>query len=1412
MRASLLVGCLCLFAGFAGVGGVVGGALAAPRPPSEVAAGVLARIAEVGRPGEVLGVVTDRPLYRSGETVWFRTWRLVGAGRVMGAEGGEGQGPGAGAGSGVLVARLVDGEGQVVVESRFAEVDGAGIGQLDLTGRAGGAYTLEVVAGRAVGQRPLVVDDGKPPALKMRLRFLRPSHAPGDRVVAAVEVLERDGSAVVGTVVAGQVLLDGAAGPRVEGTTDEAGQVTLRFRLPAAAVESARLMVQVSVDGVVSSVGRSVPLTPAKPLVRLLPEGGKAVVGLAGRVYVSAEQAGRPVGFGGQVVDDRGGVLGRVESVIDGRARFALTPGAGRKYRLVLDSGGQSEWLEGAGEGCGLAAVDDAVDAEKVIGVEVRCRPARAVVVASSRAGEVFEAVEVDAGEGATRVALADGGRQGAVTVTVLGVDGLPLAERVVFRRRNRGLSVEVKPDRVRAAPRDEVRLGITTRSAAGRPVAADVAVAVVDDAVLAHADDRSADLVAQVLLLPVVGAPIDRPGRYLAVGAAGGEALDLLMGTAGYRRFGWLGAGYAEDGDGDGIGGVIDACPGEPEVFNGAADEDGCPDGPRRWSRRRSLPVGRSALPVVPARVVVVESQIRVVESVRFMPGRAVIEKQSLPLIEQMAVVIREHPELRLIRIEGHTDERGSVKQNQVLSQARAEAVRKALVARGVEAGRLEAVGLGASRPRAVPGDEAGQAMNRRVELHIVERGEVGGGLVPVRVFPPPPAPSGDVRSDFRETVAWVPQVRTDGQGRASVTVRLSDALTGFRAVVQGVGRGSVGQGEALVSTVRPLMVEVEPPAWLVVGDRLVLPVTVRNDTGKVLAAELKVTAEGVVVEEVPVLGSLGVGERVTVRLPVVASAVGEGRLLVVVEGDGWRDAVEHGVVVAPRGRAVSLGRAGRLLPGVASEVVFEVPAGAEEVVGSLRLFPSAASELAAGLASLMQRPAGCFEQVTARHLPNVWIARLLATSGHLDPSRAASTARLLAEGAEQLLAFEVAGGGFSMYGQAPASPALTAYAVVQLTATAVDSPIDPQVVRRAVSWLAAHREPDGPVARRAAESAWIDRALALAGRPTDVSAALDRAAAAVGQAHDPYLLAVRALTLADGERWAAARVAAVRLAAVQRPDGGFPAVGPSFTGSQGEGLEAETAGLAARAFMRVGGHSAQYERAMGRVLALRRGAAWATTQATAQALAALVERAMRSASAGRGEVAATLDGDSIGRVAWSASSGQAVEIALPPLVPGRHVLALAADGSEGLPWSLAVGWQEVRPVVGAPPWLALTTVLGRERLKLGEGTTLTATVRNPGRVEVGDPLVRIGLPAGLEVDREQLEGWVRSGRLAAWERRPGELVLFLGQLAGGASVEFAVEVSARYAGQFVGGASSVYPYYAPDPGWSDPLAVTVR
>jgi outer membrane protein OmpA-like peptidoglycan-associated protein len=91
------------------------------------------------------------------------------------------------------------------------------------------------------------------------------------------------------------------------------------------------------------------------------------------------------------------------------------------------------------------------------------------------------------------------------------------------------------------------------------------------------------------------------------------------------------------------------------------------------------------------------------------------------------LAQFMRDYPE-RSVRIEGHTDAVGSDTTNQVLSEQRAEAVRDALLTRGLETGRIATVGYGELRPIASNDSAGGRQQNRRVEIVVSdEQGSFG-------------------------------------------------------------------------------------------------------------------------------------------------------------------------------------------------------------------------------------------------------------------------------------------------------------------------------------------------------------------------------------------------------------------------------------------------------------------------------------------------------------------------------------------------------------------------------------------------------------------------------------------------------------------------------------------------------------
>lgn len=101
----------------------------------------------------------------------------------------------------------------------------------------------------------------------------------------------------------------------------------------------------------------------------------------------------------------------------------------------------------------------------------------------------------------------------------------------------------------------------------------------------------------------------------------------------------------------------------------------------------------------------------------VHFATDRAEILPASLPQIEQVVQLLHADPALAL-SIEGHTDDTGSAARNRELSQARADSVVAAITAAGIAPGRLDASGLGDTRPVADNSTDQGRARNWRVEL----------------------------------------------------------------------------------------------------------------------------------------------------------------------------------------------------------------------------------------------------------------------------------------------------------------------------------------------------------------------------------------------------------------------------------------------------------------------------------------------------------------------------------------------------------------------------------------------------------------------------------------------------------------------------------------------------------------------
>ncbi|MCK6515154.1 OmpA family protein [Myxococcota bacterium] len=154
-------------------------------------------------------------------------------------------------------------------------------------------------------------------------------------------------------------------------------------------------------------------------------------------------------------------------------------------------------------------------------------------------------------------------------------------------------------------------------------------------------------------------------------------------------------------DNDGDGLLDINDRCPNAKEDMNGVEDDDGCPeDGRAKLSGKR----------------------IEITERVYFDTGKTTIKPESYGLLDEVAQVLAQNPQITLLRVEGHTDDQGADLNNLKLSQGRAEEVRNYLIQRGVSPERLVAAGFGEGQPVASNKTEDGRATNRRVEFIVLK------------------------------------------------------------------------------------------------------------------------------------------------------------------------------------------------------------------------------------------------------------------------------------------------------------------------------------------------------------------------------------------------------------------------------------------------------------------------------------------------------------------------------------------------------------------------------------------------------------------------------------------------------------------------------------------------------------------
>lgn len=680
-------------------------------------------------------------------------------------------------------------------------------------------------------------------------------------------------------------------------------------------------------------------------------------------------------------------------------------------------------------------------------------------------------------------------------------------------------------------------------------------------------------------------------------------------------------------------------------------------------------------------------------------------------------------------------------------------------------------------------------------------------------------------VRQYFPETLLWQPLVETDAQGRAKLDFALADSITTWRlAVIASSADGRIGRATTSLVAFQPFFVEHDPPKVLTEGDRVSLPVVLRNYLDEPQDVTVEARPETWLAIDGPARRDVRLtpGESGLATFAFRAAApVDEGANRVTATGARASDAVEKPVTIHPEGEEI-VKTATRV--GV-EPISFDVDVPDDTLSmprGELKLYPSLLSHVVDAVDAILERPYGCGEQTVSSTYPSVLLLRHAA--GRMDPKLEQTARRYARIGTERLLTYRSDDGGFSYWGNGNSDFALTAYALRFLTDAHALGLVDEEVIDDASAFLIKAQTANGtwPDGNSLSTTAYVAQALAASGSTGDGAKALRRALDTLAlTTDDSYVVACYALAAYDaGDPDAAARAVA-RLQTMAREGGGgafWSSTGETAFHGWGRPGAIETTALAVRALDRAAGDARARELADRGVSYLLRNkdryGIWYSTQATINVLDALLEAAeRRDDGATNGPLEVFVGGAQAATVVMQTSKtvGGSVAVDLTPyLVRGANHVEVRRGGrtatgaahlvtSYYAPWPAEAASREGRAALDRNG-LRLSVAYDRTDAVVGESITCTVEAARTTSTGYGMLLGEIGIPPGAEVDRESLvraateSGWA----LSRYDLLPDRVVVYLWPRQGVSRFSFSFRP--RYGISALASPSSVYDYYNPD------------
>ncbi len=495
-------------------------------------------------PAEKIYLHTDRTLYKPGEVIWFKGYLLDGEMKPSSK-------------SEIMFVELLNPRGTVIRKLNLKKLNNKmynGDFQLN-AGIAGGIYTIRAYTNWMSNwgedyyfEKKITVQNVAIPKLLMKLNFEKEAYRANDWVQADLSVREVDNTFLADSDIKYTVAIGGKTISTQTMTTNDSGQVAMRFQLPNDLnTIDGLLNVMIDYEGTTESISRSIPIVLDNVSMQLFPEGGYLLHGMKNRVaFTALNEFGKPADVSGTLKDDAGKTIAKIESYHQGMGAFEFTPAKGKEYHIILNGRNQQrfELPRILQDGVGMRKT---AQTKQNVSFYIHSSTAQKLYLIAEIGGKIYHRKTIESAQSGIHTFKTDDLPVGIMKLTVFDEQLRPQSERLVFVNKHRNLSIEITSNKEKYIPRESVTLQVKVTDDAGKGVKGTFSMAVVDDKLLTFIDDKQDNILSGLLMSAELRGKIFEPNFYFKLQhdkasdvAKAENALDFVMMTNGWRKFNW--------------------------------------------------------------------------------------------------------------------------------------------------------------------------------------------------------------------------------------------------------------------------------------------------------------------------------------------------------------------------------------------------------------------------------------------------------------------------------------------------------------------------------------------------------------------------------------------------------------------------------------------------------------------------------------------------------------------------------------------------------------------------------------------------------------------------------------------------------------------------------------------------------